>query len=130
MYNIERLLKEIKRVVETELKLPIEEKSIGTYHWDLHKDDKFTWAIVLSWEEDVYEFGDKVLFGKVAFQSNNSIMQCDYDIDWIMPYNEETGDCDDTEVSFHLEDNIEREINWLLDCYETYLVDEDEEEIA
>lgn len=126
MYNRKQLLKEITEVVKRELKLPREEQSIGTYHWDLRDDGKFTWAIVLAWEENVYEFGDNVLFGKVAFQPNNSAMQCDYDIDWFMPYNEETGDCDDTEVSFHLEDNIEREINWLLDCYESYLSDEKE----
>ena len=127
MYNRKQLLKEITEVVKRELKLSKEEQSIGTYHWNLHDDCKFTWAIVLAWQENVYEFGDNVLFGKVAFQPNNSAMQCDYDIDWIMPYNEKTGDCDDTEASFHLEDNIEREINWLLDCYESYLVDKEEE---
>lgn len=133
MYNRKQLLKEIKQVVEKELKLPKEEKTIGTYFWKLHKNDKFTWAIVLAWDENVFNFGDKVLFGKVAFQPNNSMMQCDYDVDWTMPYNKETGEVDDTEVSFHLEDNIEREINWLLDCYESYFYPketEEDEEIA
>lgn len=38
------------------------------------------------------------IFGKVAFQSKKNIMQCDYDIDWDMPYNPGTGDVFDTEI--------------------------------
>jgi hypothetical protein len=35
--------------------------------------------------------------GKIAYQHSDNIMQCDYDWDWYMPYNKETGDVDDTD---------------------------------
>jgi hypothetical protein len=33
---------------------------------------------------------------KIGRQTRNNIMQCDFDVDFEMPYNDETGDVDDT----------------------------------
>ena len=71
----------------------------GTYHWYLSTDDKGNdWAIVMSYM-DYDDDGNESLYAKLAYQPSNSIMQCDYDIDWLMPYDEETGELYDTELS-------------------------------
>ena len=50
----------------------------------------------------------------------NSIMQ-DYDIDWLMPYDEKSGEVYDNEVSIYSDTNLEDVVIWLLKCYESYL---------
>lgn len=77
----------------------------GTMYFSLGIINNDRYAIVFTRDED------NTLWGKVAYQSVNSIMQCDYDIDWLMPYNKDTGEVDDTEI------NIEsiRDIQWLID---------------
>lgn len=70
---------------------------IGTTWIKLGRYFDNRWAIVLSWFD--YDGDGKLgIYGKVAYQSINNIMQCDYDVDWTMPYDEETGEVDDTEV--------------------------------
>jgi hypothetical protein len=56
----------------------------------------------------------------MAFQSKRSIMQCDYDVDWDMPYDKITGEVDDNEVSIYPNTDLKETINWLLDCYHDY----------
>jgi hypothetical protein len=100
----------------------------GTYYWTLGEDDKGnTWAIVLGWApgfdeepEDDCTDGTWRLCAKLAYQPNNSLMQCDYDIDWFMPYDEESGEVDDTEEDLYPNTNLENTIDWLLKCYESY----------
>lgn len=100
----------------------------GTYYWHLGRDENNNnWAIVLGWangfeedENDDYSSGTYRLCTKLAYQSNNSIMQCDYDIDWAMPYDEETGEVDDNEVPIYTDSNMEEIIDWLLECYSSY----------
>lgn len=104
----------------------------GTYYWILGSDEKNDWAIVLGWsggfepdEHDDCMDGTYCLCAKVAFQPNNSIMQCDYEVDWIMPYNEQTGEVDDNEISIFSGCDLDYVVNWLLDCYATYNIAED-----
>lgn len=44
------------------------------------------------------------VFAKIGFQSHKNIMQCDFGVDWDMPYNPETGDVFDTIISVCDED--------------------------
>ena len=74
----------------------------GCYHWTIATKDKMTIAIVLGWtqypdEDDknkdkYYDDGFRLAV-KVGYQPKNSIMQCDYDVDWLMPHDLQFGDC-------------------------------------
>lgn len=121
---IENLINAIKEEDNTD---PYEVS--GTWSWVLNTDDKRNnWAIVLGWRDGhdendhccQYSVGEYHLCAKLAYQPSNSIMQCDYDIDWTMPYNEETGDVDDNEVYICCYDDAEDVVNWLLKVYRTY----------
>lgn len=99
----------------------------GTYYWYLHTDkNNNNWAIVLGWA-DGYEddITDDCLYGtcrinvKVAYQPSNSAMS-DYDIDWLMPYDEESGEVYDNEVAIYSDTDLESVIEWLLEFYEDY----------
>ena len=97
----------------------------GTYCWWLDQDEnRNNWAIVLGWADGFEENpNDNNLDGtwricaKLAYQPWNSAMQCDYDIDWLMPYDEESGEVDDNEVSIYPNTNLKEVIDWLLECY-------------
>ena len=99
-------------------------------YWILGKDEfDNDWAIVLGWsygferdKSDDYSDGPYRLCAKVAYQPSNSMMQCGYDIDWLMPYNAESEDVDDTEIPIYKGDNIRVIIAWLLDCYASYMI--------
>lgn len=103
-------------------------KCDGTYHWMLGRDDNDNdWAIVLGWadgfdkvENDDCTDGTWRLCVKLAYQPWNSMLQCDYDIDWTMPYDEESGEVDDTEISIYPNTNLEECIDWLLEQYKRY----------
>lgn len=94
----------------------------GCYHWHLGIDNnKNNWAIVLGWEngfeenkDDEASDGTWHLCAKVAYQPNNSIMQCDYNIDWIMPHDEKSNDIWDTDTTVYLIDNHKATLDWLL----------------
>lgn len=124
----------------------MEHRDTTCTHWVfLDRDHKGNdWAMVFAWQ-DGYDFSDdkelskdKMLrregedsdwqvVGKVAYQPHRSMMQ-EYDIDWMMPYDEETGEVDDTEVSMGEDDNS---ILWLLDQWKRIreeLIKEEEEE--
>ena len=100
----------------------------GTYHWLLGKDEKANdWAIVLGWadgfeaeENDDCTNGTWRLCVKLAYQPWNSLMQCDYDWDWFMPYDEESGDVDDTEIAIYPNTDLKETINLLLERYASY----------
>lgn len=75
----------------------------GCYHWKVcaNTDDNKDISIVLGWtpfpDEDIscrdkyYDNGFR-LAAKVGYQPSNSMMQCDYDIDFTLPYNPDNGD--------------------------------------
>lgn len=122
--NKEILIKQLENAIK-EMK---ETHNNGTYHWKLSVDNKRNqWAIVLGWQdgyeeepEDDCTDGTWRLCAKLAYQPTNSIMQCDYDIDWLMPYDEETGEVDNNEVSIYSDSNAREVVDWLLKCYERY----------
>lgn len=70
-----------------------------TYIYALHNDGKSTWALVFGWR-DGEEYGDDInrLNGYLGYVPNNSLMH-EYGYDWIMPYNEEYEEVDDTEIT-------------------------------
>lgn len=48
-------------------------------------------------------------------------MQSDYEIDWVMPYNEETGDVDDTDNALPRDlEGAMKDIDWLLKHWYKY----------
>lgn len=76
------------------------------------------YAFVFGWvgyyDPEYSEDGEgNCVCGKVAYQSKNSMMQ-EYDIDWLMPYDKETGEVNDTEISMGNPD-CTPEIAWLID---------------
>ena len=92
----------------------------------LDTDDKGNYlAIVCGWTDgfedngikDWNENGEYRLYMKFAYQPRTSLMQ-EYDIAWLMPYNEETNEVDDTEIP--ISDNMD-DIKWLLKAYERYV---------
>ena len=85
---------------------------IGTWRVPLGRIGKNRWAIVVAWI-DWDNTNEWRLFGKVAYQPVNSIMQCGYDIDWLLPTNDE-GECDNAEVAIQ----SEYDIDWLIGEWE------------
>ena len=82
------------------------------------------WAIVIGWLDGFedegtadYKRDDCRLCGKVAYQSTHSVMQ-EYDYDWLMPYDEDTGEVWDTDTSINSDDNIDSCIDWWLSEWE------------
>ena len=98
----------------------LKEKNIGVIAFWLPQsfDKENNWAIVIGYnggfEKDENDPNYYRVCGKVAYQSKKSIMQCDYDVDWTMPYDEETSEVDDTDVSLDCLADAE----WLLDQWE------------
>lgn len=95
----------------------------GTYFYklgysDFHDGD---WALVIGWsnngaEDEGYNIADGdgwEVCMKLAY--NDSYMQTDFDMDWEMPYNEETGDVDDTQLSLSRNlDEALKDVEWIL----------------
>ena len=91
----------------------------GTYHWHLATDDNNNdWAIVMAYM-DYDDDDNEHLYAKIAYQPNNSLMQCDYDIDWLMPYDKKTGDICDTELPVN-SSSAKEDIEWLLEQFDKY----------
>lgn len=75
----------------------------GCYHWKIcaNTDDNKDIYIVLGWTQYEYDSGNTKYYDKgynlavkVAYQPSNSIMQCDYDVDFNLPYNPYNGEID------------------------------------
>jgi hypothetical protein len=88
----------VNRIIDTIKEAESDGPSSTTYIVDLDYDDKGNrWAVVLGWVD--YDGDDEYeLWGKIAYLPKNSYMK-DYDYDWMMPYDEETGEVWDTEIS-------------------------------
>ena len=56
-------------------------------------DVKYNYAVCVGWHDTGH--GWEVAW-KIGRQTINNIMQCDFDIDFEMPYSDESGDVDDT----------------------------------
>ena len=102
--------KDIRYIYVTEIFNDLQklDKNACYHHW-LGRDYKGNiWALVFGWDDEDF------ILGKVAYQPVNSIMQCDYEWDWTMPYDVETGEVDDTELIITGKDDID----WLFDQWE------------
>ena len=56
-------------------------------------DDRYNYSVCIGWHDGSH--GWEVAW-KIGRQTTNNIMQCDFDVDFEMPYDEEAGDVDDT----------------------------------
>lgn len=87
---------------------------VGCTYFTMKSNDKQNrWAICFGWQDgyDPDENGNEDRFcGKVAYQTKNNIMQCDFDVDWMMPCSSE-GDVDDTCLEIGSRDDVK----WLLE---------------
>lgn len=91
----------------------------GCYRWKVYAntDDNKDIYIVLGWtdgfdkndpDKDKYQDDTWRLAVKVGYQPSNSMMQCDYDVDFNLPYNPDNGDvCDDCEYCIYETTNFE-----------------------
>jgi len=90
-------------------------KATWMYRLTTHNGKR--WALVAAWM-DYNNDNDWKLYAKLAYQPTNYIMQ-EYDIDWIMPYDAETGEVDDTELMIGTSVN-EADVDWLLEQWERF----------
>lgn len=101
----------------------------GTYYWYVKQGARKgrDWAVVLGWREDdnpdeensCHKNGYSLAV-KLAFQPSNSGMQCDYDYDWTLPYDEKTGEVYDMEVFITKDMNEETLRSTVKDVYDFY----------
>jgi hypothetical protein len=103
----------------------------GTYYYKLGNSDfhEGDWAIVIGWsggfdtdyidDNFISDGNGYEVCSKLAY--NDSYMQSDYEWDWVMPYNEETGDVDNTENSLPRDlEGAMKDIDWLLKHWYKY----------
>ena len=103
----------------------------GCYHWKVCSQGDKDIAIVLGWtngfdkndpDKDKYQDDTWRLAVKVGYQPSNSIMQCDYDVDFNLPYWPENGDVlDECEYCIYettdfgiLAKDINSNVNWVI----------------
>ena len=93
-------------------------------------------SIVLGWtdgfdendiDKDKYQSDTWRLAIKVGYQPVNSIMQCDYDVDFNQVYDKETGDVYDTEICLYPDSDFEKvatdivtEFNYVLSSWKSW----------
>ena len=56
-------------------------------------DDRYNYSVCIGWHDGGH--GWEVAW-KIGRQTTNNIMQCDFAVDFEMPYSDESGDVDDT----------------------------------
>lgn len=87
-------------------------ESVSYHYLNDANDAENDWAIVLGWAQNDDVDGEEndsckqvgyQLAVKIAFQQSNSGMQCDYDIDWLLPY-DKNGDCEVADCEWYLSD--------------------------
>ncbi len=101
-------LKDMKKITLDELREDIawlDERKCGCcYHEVACTDEGTKLCIVVGWSDGFEEApagtprADDTwrICAKLAYQHANNVMQCDFDLDWTMPYNKDTGEVDDT----------------------------------
>lgn len=67
------------------------------------------------YDDSQYHRGEYRICGKLAY--NDSYMK-EYDMDWLMPYDEDTGEVYDTECSFEDMADAEQAALWWDECWE------------
>lgn len=100
-----------------------------TWYVPIGEYDGNTWAVVFAFMD--YD-GEQKLYGKIAYQPKNSVMG-EYDIDWVIPYNSETGEIWDTEIEIDPEETIDSYVEEFANGWDTIRseyfaeIDEDDE---
>ena len=133
--NKKEFAKDLKEATEW---LADNKKSGGCYRFHtVEMDDKDinkNVSIVLGWtdgfdakEQDKYSDDTWRLAVKVGYQPVNSMMQCDYDIDFNQVYDKKTGDVYDTEIVLYENDDFEKvadsiitEFNYVLSSWKKW----------
>lgn len=100
----------------------------GTYCFRFGVDDlNRIWALVMAWQ-DGYEntpggfpcqYKTERIVMKVGWKPINAPMS-DYDIDWLQPYDTETGDVDDREISLSTEEDFDNAYDWMIKSFEDF----------
>ena len=115
-------IKDVKKITLNELKEDIawlDQRKMGCCHHVVATTDEGTdLAIVVGWEDGFDEApagtpgadGTWRICAKVAYQHANNAMQCDYDVDWLMPYDPDTGEVSDTSMEVN---GTAFEVRWL-----------------
>lgn len=130
-YKAPNAASELSENVSAAIKQMISDNTTSTYYWLLNKDvDNNNWAIVLGWadgfndpepnEDASYQSESYHICIKLAYQPDNSIMQCDYDVDWTMPYDKTTSEVDDTDTALYPGDDIVPIVESLLSAFARY----------
>lgn len=71
----------------------LEKEQMGCCSVCFATDDTYNYAVCIGWHDS----GDGwVVAWKIGRQTTNNVMQCDFDVDFEMPYGDESGDVDDT----------------------------------
>ena len=110
---------EIKTKIKEQIEYLRDSRAFSTTCWvELCKTEYVTWAVVLGWvdgyetkdKDSDYVFSTLRICGKVASLRNNSVMS-EYDIDWLMPADED-GEIIDTETSIESDADIDDAIKF------------------
>lgn len=80
-----------------------------------------TWALVIGWLPDGEALDGYSAYAGVKTQPSNSVMRCDFDVDWQSPLSED-GSVDDTETCIEgmPAQELESEFDWLLSVAKFY----------
>ena len=80
-----------------------------------------TWALVIGWLPDGEALDGYSAYAGVKTQPSNSVMRCDFDVDWQSPLRED-GSVDDTEICIEgmSAQELESEFDWLLNIVKYY----------
>ena len=106
--------------IASELKKAQEDRNMSTtYFWRIGYDVSNGWFIAAGWMDgfDPDELGstERLCF-KIAYMPEHSLLT-DYDYDFVMPYDKDTGEVWDTEVSTEqgvTEASLLTDLNWLM----------------
>ena len=106
-------LSDVKSTINSMLKNGV---NSGTYWITLDKINGVEWALVFAWVDDFdkeenteYKRDTYRICGKIAF--NDSSMQSDYDLDWLMPYYK-NGEVAFTDNSIECENDINHAVSY------------------
>lgn len=80
-----------------------------------------TWALVIGWLPDGEALDGYSAYAGVKTQPSNSVMRCDFDVDWQSPLYAD-GSVDDTETCIEgmSEKELESAFDWLLNIAKSY----------
>jgi hypothetical protein len=119
----------------------LKKEDCGCCHFKLLTDDNNnSWFILMGWSDGFdesdngrWQDGSWKICTKIGYQSSNSIMQTDLNIDFLMPYDKETGEVDDTEWTLvdepnwdKLADELNKEAERVINQWAYFEIEEEE----